>query len=364
MRADICALVTLDTIICIPARNIYCDASLFVSSSAARGISVCVIQECGYRDGIAFLCGNFLLNRVDKVKDFFSAFGEDHAKFFVFCIFPVFRHVHFDHVLSTCIDCCVVHVDYVFALAAVGLLCSFLHQADRFFFRNDVRQFEEGRLQDGIDPSAQTDLTADLDAVDGIKVDIVLSDISLCLSRQILTKFFCIPWAVQKEGSAILQILNHVVFTDVGRIVACHKVCLVDQISGFDLRLAETQMRNGDTAGFLGVIIEICLYILVGVIADDLDGVLVCADGSVCTQTPEFAVDDGIRNRDRIVGCVQRKIRDIIHDTDREFFLLCVLENSDDLGCLCILGAKAVASGKDRGVMELGTAKSCHHVQI
>ena len=123
-------------------------------------------------------------------------------------------------------------------------------------------------------------------------------------------------------------------------------------------------MRNGDTAGFLGVIIEICLYILIGVIADDLDGVLVCADRSVCTQTPEFAVNDGIRNGDRIVGGVQRKIRDVIHDADREFCLLRVLEDSDDLGCLCILGSQAVASGEDRGVMELGTAKCCHYVQI
>ena len=55
--------------------------------------------------------------------------------------------------------------------------------------------------------------------------------------------------------------------------------------------VAEAQVADGDAAGLLGVILEVCLNVLVGVVADDLDGVLVGANGAVAAQTPELALD-------------------------------------------------------------------------
>ncbi len=69
-----------------------------------------------------------------------------------------------------------------------------------------------------------------LNTVDGVEVDIVLSDEFLHLSGQMLLQLFCIPCAVQQEGTAVNQLLNHVVLTYIGRIVACYEVSLTDQI--------------------------------------------------------------------------------------------------------------------------------------
>ena len=48
--------------------------------------------------------------------------------------------------------------------------------------------------------------------------------------------------------------------------------------------------ENGYAAGLLGVVLEVSLYELVGVVADDLDGVLVRTNGTVAAETPELAL--------------------------------------------------------------------------
>ena len=44
-----------------------------------------------------------------------------------------------------------------------------------------------------------------------------------------LLKSLGIPRAVKQERTAVYQLLNHVVLTDVSRVVTGNKVCLVDQ---------------------------------------------------------------------------------------------------------------------------------------
>ena len=56
-----------------------------------------------------------------------------------------------------------------------------------------------------------------------------------------------------------------------------------------DGRIAKAQVADGQAAGLLGVVGEIGLRVLIGVVADDLDGVLVGADGTVRAQTIELA---------------------------------------------------------------------------
>ena len=78
--------------------------------------------------------------------------------------------------------------------------------------------------------------------------------------------------------------------------MAGYEVCLVDQVGGLDRLLTETQVRHGNTAGLLGVIIEVSLSIHVGVVTDDLNGVLVSTYSTVSAQTPELAVDGSFRS--------------------------------------------------------------------
>ena len=113
---------------------------------------------------------------------------------------------------------------------------------------------------------------------------------------KMLLKTFHIPRTVQKESTSVNQLLYHVVFVYIGRIVACNEVCLVDQVGGFDRFLTETQVRHGNTAGLLGVIIKVSLCVHVSVVTDDLDGVLVCTYGTVSAKTPEFTVGSSFRS--------------------------------------------------------------------
>ena len=56
-------------------------------------------------------------------------------------------------------------------------------------------------------------------------------------------------------------------------------------------------------------------------VTDNFNGVFVCTYSTVCTETPEFTVGGSCRSGIRVFITVQRKIGDIIIDTDGEFFL-------------------------------------------
>ena len=73
--------------------------------------------------------------------------------------------------------------------------------------------------------------------------------------------------------------------------MAGNEVGLIDIVGALYRAVAETKMGDGDTAGLLGVILEVSLNVFVGVVADDLDGVLICADGAVAAEAPELALD-------------------------------------------------------------------------
>jgi hypothetical protein len=109
--------------------------------------------------------------------------------------------------------------------------------------------------------------------------------------------------------------------------------------------MTETQVRHGNTAGLLGVIIKICLSIHIGIVTDDLDGVLVSTYGTICAQTPELAVDGSFRSGNE-GALVKRKMCYIIIDTDGEFLLLGVVVYSNDLCRSGILGTKTITACK------------------
>ena len=171
-----------------------------------------------------------------------------HEQSFVSSVFPAFRNLYLNDLFCSCIDSIVVHLYDGITFSSVCSLCSGLHQLDGLLLRNDVCQLEECRLKNGIDTSAKSDLLTDLDTIDHIELDVVVRDKALYLSRKMFLKTFHIPRTVQQEGTAVNQLLNHVVFVYIGRIVACHEVCLLDQVGGFDRALTETQVGHGNTA--------------------------------------------------------------------------------------------------------------------
>ena len=53
------------------------------------------------------------------------------------------------------------------------------------------------------------------DTIDDIEVYMVFCQVSLYLTRKLFLQFFVCPLAVQKEGTIVLDILNHVVFSHI-----------------------------------------------------------------------------------------------------------------------------------------------------
>ena len=99
-------------------------------------------------------------------------------------------------------------------------------------------------------------------------------------------------------------------------------------------------------------------------VADDLDGVLVCTNGTVGTKTPELTSCCACGSRIGVLLEGQRQICYIIVDTDRESGLCCVLEYCYDLSGNCILGAETVTSCEYGDIVELCALESCYYVEV
>ena len=90
------------------------------------------------------------------------------------------------------------------------------------------------------------------------------------------------------------------------------------QVGGPDRPLAHTQVRHGDRAGLLRVVDEIALREQIGFLTDDLDRVLVRADGAVGAQTVEHRGRHIFRfGAERCVPW-NRRVRHVVDDADRE----------------------------------------------
>ena len=139
-------------------------------------------------------------------------------------------------------------------------------------------------------------------------------------------------------------------------------------VRALDGLVAEAQVADGDAAGLLGVILEVGLDILVGVVADDLDGVLVRADGAVAAEAPEHAAHGALRRGVGRVGLTQRELRDVVHDADGEAGLRIglgqLLVDGKDARRRSVLGGEAVAAADDLDVGPAGVGQARHDVHV
>ena len=139
MRADECTGVALDTVLCLPLRNLDCDTSLFVSRSTGRNGSVSHFHECAYRKSVSALCidhiGDVLYElRCETVLVRVLELGCD--------VFPVCRDLYLD-ILSASVYCRVVHLHDILAFLPVALLDSLLHVSHGVLVRDDTGDLEE-----------------------------------------------------------------------------------------------------------------------------------------------------------------------------------------------------------------------------
>ena len=103
--------------------------------------------------------------------------------------------------------------------------------------------------------------------------------------------------------------------------MAADEVGAADQVRGANRRGAETQVRHGHRTGLLRVVNEVALRVVIGVFADDLDGVLVGADGAVGPEAVEQAADHAVRLDGELGIVVDAGVRDVVIDPNREVIL-------------------------------------------
>ena len=137
----------------------------------------------------------------------------------------------------------------------------------------------------------------------------------------------------------------------------------MNQVGGLDRRFSESQVRHRHTAGLLGIIVKIRLRVHVGIVTDNLDGVLVRTDRSVRTQTPEFAIDRAFRSGHQVLASLQRQIGHIVHDADGEFLLGIVVEGSHDICRYRILGTQTITAAEYRNRSKLAILQCSNDIQ-
>ena len=369
MRAHERAAVALGALLGIPLRHGHGHAALLVGGSALLELAVGMVDEHGDRQGVACHAADGLHDLANLLDQLGTAL-EMLDLGVVLGIGPGGGHVDLHERRGARVDGAVVHVNDFLALLQVGARGGVLHVAHGVLGRQDVRQREEGGLQDGVGALAHADLAGQVDGVDGVELHVVGRDVALGLGGQVLLKLLGRPLAVDHERAAGLDVLDdREVLRDVAGVVARHEVGLVDVVAAADRRIAEAQVADRHAAGLLRVVLEVGLHVLVGVVADDLDGVLVRADGAVAAQTPELALDGtgscGVGSG-RILG--QGQPGDVVDDADGELAARLVLgqlgEDGEHGRGRRVLAAQAVTAAGDLDALAALDHERVDDVQI
>ena len=196
----------------------------------------------------------------------------------------------------------------------------------------------------------------DLVGVDGVEFRFLGDQLRLHFAGQVVPDFIFCERTVEQEHAAWHQRAEHVVALEENPLMAGDEVRLGDQVAGMDRLRPEAQVRDRHRAGFLGVVDEVSLRIVVGVFADDLDGVLVGADRAVRAQ----AVKQGAHNAVGLGGercvVVEAGVADVVVNADGEVIfrlgLLQVVVDGLHHGRREFLGGQTIAAADDGGAAD------------
>ena len=357
------ALVTLNTVFCVPFGNLNRNASLFELRRSGGNASVCI--ECGGRKFVAFESDD----RVNNLLEIFIV-CEFRGSSAGSSVGPFCGNRDFFKFGSGFVDSGVVHLNDRVALLAVGLLNVLLHPVFRFGVRHDFGvDFEESRLHDSVGSSAEADGRGDLDCVDNVKFSVLFGKQTFHRSGEISAEVGnVVPFAVKKEFAAFFEVGDHIVSRNVRGLRASDEVRRVDKVRRLNGGFAETKVRNGDTARLFGVVEEITLSVHIGVIADNFDRVLVRADRTVGAETVELTTDRAFGSGVILLGEVKRSVSNVVVNTDGEVVLgFCgfeVLINGVNHRGVEFLRAETVSSAVNLNFLLAEFGKSGNDVEI
>jgi len=110
--------------------------------------------------------------------------------------------------------------------------------------------FEVGGLHDGVNPVTHARAAGDFGGVNHIEFQFFVDDALLHFDGKLFPYIRRFEGAVEEEGAAGFDLGQHIVHFHVGEFVTCKEVRCIDKIRTANNVFAETQMRNGETAGF------------------------------------------------------------------------------------------------------------------
>ncbi len=294
MRANKDAFAALDAQVGFPDRDFQGDIALFPLGRA--GGEGAIHGHGRHRDAIAFESDHGTKYVTDESGRFGwnrETAGESAGNFV--------RHLDLVQVGQGLVHGGKVFLDDGFTALAVRFLDGLFDLADGFIARQDAGDGKEAGLHDGIHAAAHAGLFGHIVGIDGVEPELLLDDVFLDFLRQLIPDFIRTIQAVYQEDRARLAVLGEVKALQEGELVAGDEVGCVgcDQVGSLDRLGAKAQVRGGQSAGLLGVVVEIALGVIVGIFADDLDGVLVGADRTIRTQAKEEAANGlGMFNRE------------------------------------------------------------------
>src|SRR3974377_682760 len=102
----------------------------------------------------------------------------------------------------------------------------------------------------------------------------------LHFAREMVPHFIWPERAVQQECRAGFSAGKDIHAFEKGSLMAADEICAFDEIRRTNWLRAKPEVRDRRGAGLFGVVYEISLGVIFGVLTDDLDGILVRDDGA------------------------------------------------------------------------------------
>ena len=287
VRADECTLITLDTVLRIPYRNHGLNATLLVGCCSVLPCAVdcTVLYEVADLQKVTSLC----VHRTDKLLN--ECWSVVFLLVVVRQVSPCRVNGKF-LVLTASVNGSVVHVDDILTLLTVRLDDELLHLLNGQIFRDNLRYAEECRLQNGVSAVAQSNLTANLAGVDVVYCYVVLCEVLLDVVRNEVNELFTVEDGVEQECTIVAKTTSYIVHVEVSLYVASHEVRRIYEVSGVDRLITEAQVRACEATRLLGIVGEISLTVLVGVVTNNLHGVFVGTYSTVGTESEELSLEE------------------------------------------------------------------------
>ena len=253
---------------------------------------------------------------------------------------------------------CVIHGGEVlahngFTALAVGFLDCFLDAGNGILARQHVADCEEAGLHHGVDARAHVVVAGDFVGINHIETQLLADDRLLHIPRQMVPDLIGGVGGVEQQCCALSRHVQHLVAFEETKLMYADEVGALNLIGAANGTGAEAQVRNGAPARFVGVVYKVALRVIVGLFADNLDRILVCAHGAVGAEAPEHGPHTVFLLGAEGGVVIQARMRDIIMDANGEVVAQIGarqhVEHALDHGGREFLGAETVASAHDTG---------------